>query len=231
MLRSWLTQEKVALEQLITNGQSEKAASLAKQDGLSQQLQEKQARIDELHRQNQQTQANLEHYREASLEQRQQELQRSEQQQRELTHELQQLKMENEAIRQQKTGLQQSHDQLQFAQKNTLAELNKMTLRCETISVQLTEINRTLVQKTENERHLQTQYDNIFTKYDDHSKRTIELQTQHAILSQQMTGMKAELNNITEQNKTLAHDKWILGQEKAQLFGQLKQWESTTAKN
>lgn len=29
-----------------------------------------------------------------------------------------------------------------------------------------------------------------------------------------------------EQNKVLAHDKWVLGQEKTQLYGQLKQLES-----
>ena len=37
--------------------------------------------------------------------------------------------------------------------------------------------------------------------------------------------MRSELESIIAQNKLLAHDKWILGQEKAQLFGQLKQLE------
>jgi Plasmid replication region DNA-binding N-term len=44
------------------------------------------------------------------------------------------------------------------------------------------------------------------------------------IRSQLKTGSNTE--TIYEQNKVLAHDKWMLGQEKAQLFGQLKQWES-----
>ncbi len=33
-------------------------------------------------------------------------------------------------------------------------------------------------------------------------------------------------DNIAEQNKILAHDKWMLGQEKAQLAGQVKQLHS-----
>lgn len=55
---------------------------------------------------------------------------------------------------------------------------------------------------------------------------TVGLKTQNAILSQQMAVMKTELDNITEQNKVLAHDKWMLGQEKAQLAGQVKQLQS-----
>jgi hypothetical protein len=35
---------------------------------------------------------------------------------------------------------------------------------------------------------------------------------------------------LREQNKLLAHEKWILGQEKAQLYGQLKQLQEILEK-
>ena len=45
---------------------------------------------------------------------------------------------------------------------------------------------------------------------------------------QQLEIMKIEIKELREQNKLLAHEKWELGQEKAQLYGQLKQLESCT---
>lgn len=50
-----------------------------------------------------------------------------------------------------------------------------------------------------------------------------ELQAQHAGLSQQCVMLVTELKEAKEQAKVLAHEKWVLGQEKAQLQGQLKQ--------
>ena len=47
------------------------------------------------------------------------------------------------------------------------------------------------------------------------------------MLLQQAEIVKNELAELRDQNKLLAHEKWILGQEKAQLFGQLKQLESS----
>jgi hypothetical protein len=42
-------------------------------------------------------------------------------------------------------------------------------------------------------------------------------------LNLQLATLQKELIETSQQNKIVAHDKWILGQEKAQLFGQLKQ--------
>ena len=70
-LAEYYNGKKVALEKIITDFRTEMAALQAKQDGSVQQLADKQIRIEELNKQNKQTQANLEHYRAASLEQRQ----------------------------------------------------------------------------------------------------------------------------------------------------------------
>lgn len=61
--RDGFAYEKSAAEQLLANAKIEIASLSEKLVGSDQQNQEKQARIDELHRQNQQVQANLEHYR------------------------------------------------------------------------------------------------------------------------------------------------------------------------
>jgi hypothetical protein len=46
-----------------------------------------------------------------------------------------------------------------------------------------------------------------------------------ALLSQQLSTAEKQLNEISHQNKLLAHEKWQLGQEAAQLMGQLKKIE------
>lgn len=82
--RDGFVHEKAAVEQLLTNAKIEIATLSEKLAGTDQQNQEKQARIDELHRQNQQVQTNLEHYRAASLEQRLTDQQRHAQQHKQL---------------------------------------------------------------------------------------------------------------------------------------------------
>jgi len=207
------------------------AAINARHDGLLQQLSEKQSRVDELHKQNQQTQANLEHYRAASLEQRQQELQRFENQTQILSRTIQQLKFENDALKQQNNQLQQSHNELQSMHKNTQAELVKMTKSFESVSAELIIANNTVVQKTQSQQHWQSQFEKIDGSREEQSKIIMDLKTQNSVLNLQLTALQKELTEAAQQNKILAHDKWILGQEKAQLFGQLKQVTTGFAKH
>ena len=218
-----LTQEKSTLEQMMMTHQKEAVALQTKQEGFTQQLQEKQTHIEELHRQNQQTQANLEHYRTASLEQRQQEQQRSEQQQNQLEQTIQQLKNEVAQLREQKMELKQSNEQLHFEKTSLQAQLDKITAHDETTSAKLMETHQSLVQQTNTQQHWQVQYEDLEVKWEEQTKLNVELKMQQAVLSQKIAITTTELEEITAQNKVLAHDKWFLGQEKAQLFGQLKQ--------
>ena len=221
-----LAQEKLALEQIITVARTEIVALQIKQDGLLQQLADKQTRVEELHKQNRQTQANLEHYRAASLEQRQLDQQRAEQQQRELTQTVQQLKLENESLRQQKIDLQPLQEQLQSAQNNMQHKLTEVSLHAESVSAQLIEANKALTQKSESQQHWQIQHEKLYAKWEEQMNITNDLKTRNAVLLQEIVAMKIKLDDIGELNKALAHDKWILGQEKAQLFGQLKQLQT-----
>lgn len=65
-----LANKKLTLEQALDFAHKESQSLSGKYEGLLQQLQEKQARIEELHQLHQQTQANLEHDRESAREQR-----------------------------------------------------------------------------------------------------------------------------------------------------------------
>lgn len=161
------------------------------------------------------------------MEQRQLDQQRAEQQQRELTQAVQQFKMENESLRQQKGNLQQSHDQLQSALVGTQSELAKISQYAEKVSADLIETNKGLAQKSELQLHWQIQHDKVYAKWEEQMKLIADLQSKNAVLSEKVSTMKIELSDIAEHNKVLSHDKWVLGQEKAQLFGQVKQLQAT----
>ena len=112
---------------------------------------------------------------------------------------------------------------------STRAELFNTHQRAEIVSAELIESNKALAQKVESQIHWQSQHEKVYVKWEGQIKLSADLQTQNIVFSQQMMVIKKELDVLAEQNKLLAHDKWILGQEKAQLFGQLKQWESMAA--
>ncbi|MEO8402871.1 MAG: DNA-binding protein [Gammaproteobacteria bacterium] len=224
--RDGLTHEKKAMEQLCVHAKIEIATLTQKNVGLEDQNQEKQVRIEELHRQNQQIQNNLEHYRTASLEQRMIDQQRYEQQQKQLEQTVQQINQDLSQVQREKLVFQQQSQQANFEKDSIKIQLDKLNEKHELIAARLAETRHELAKKTQAQQHWQEQYDASLAKWDTQNKLFIELQTQHALLSQQLLILKAELKEMSEQNKVLAHEKWIMGQEKAQLYGQLKQLES-----
>ena len=80
--------------------------------------------------------------------------------------------------------------------------------------------------KVQDQQHLKVQFDALHEKWDEQNHSFLELQTQYAVLSEKFRLLEADLKETQEQNKTLAHEKWILRQEKSQLYGQLKQLET-----
>ena len=189
--RDALSHEKSTLMQLLSNLKIEAAAMIEKISGFSQTVAEKQMRIDELHKQHKQTQANLEHYRTASLEQRT----------------LDQLRFE----------------QQQKLSEQTISQINQKLIRESEEKLTLHELAKT-VQKLD-------QFDALQIKFNEQNNILIDLKTQHALTLQQLNVEKLKSKEIIEQNKALASEKWILGQEKAQLYGQLKQFNITLENN
>ncbi|CAN5464638.1 DNA-binding protein [soil metagenome] len=224
--RDGLVQEKLVVDQLLANSKVEIAALIEKISGFEQQSQEKQARIDELHRQNQQVQANLEHYRNASLEQRLAEQQRYEQQQKQLEQTIQQVNQTLTAVKQEKVQLQQQSHQASFENNRLKIQLSKLENQHGSMINRLTDALNELAKQTQAQQHWQEQYNTLLVKSDEQVKPLHELQTRCAVLAQQLETTKTELEELRENNKLLAHEKWALGQEKAQLHGQLKQLET-----
>ncbi len=219
--RDSLAQKNEALEQSVAEFRTEIVTLQTKGEGQLQQLQEKQTRIEELHKQNLQTQANLEHYRTTSLEQRQLEQQRAEQYQRELNQTVQQLRIENELLRQQNIILQQQQEHLESEQSRVEGKCAELSSQLEKMSIELSQTNQMLTHKTALEEHWQNQYELLERKFEEQNGITNELKTHNVVLLQEVAIIKKLQEELKEQNKALAHDKWVLGQEKAQLMGQL----------
>jgi chromosome segregation ATPase len=224
--RDGLVHEKSVVEQMLANAKIEIATLTEKQAGFEQQNQEKQTRIEELHLQNHQVQANLEHYRNASQEQRLSDQQRYEQQQKQLEQTIQQVNQESAQLIHKKLELQQQYQQATFENGSLKTQLDKLNTQHESITTRFTDTVSELAKKTQDQKHWQERFQALQMKYDEQNQSLIDLRTQHAILSQQAEAIKNELNELDEQNKMLAHEKWTLGQEKAQIYGQLKQLES-----
>jgi chromosome segregation ATPase len=224
--RDGLAHEKATIEQLLADAKIEIATLTEKHIGLEQQNQEKQARIYEMQRQNQQIQENLEHYRTSALEQRTVDQQRYEQQQRQFEQTIQQINQALAEAKKENTLLQQQNQQVYFERDSLETKLDKLEVQHETIVVRLTDALRELAKKEEAQKHWQDQSGILTTKFDEQSKSFIELQAKHAMLLQQLETINADIKEMRQQNKVLANEKWELGQEKARLYGQLKQVES-----
>jgi chromosome segregation ATPase len=224
--RDTLIHEKLAIEHLLTNFKIEIATLTERHVGLEQQYQQKQDRIDELHQQNQQIQANLEHYRNASLEQRIADQQRYEQQLKQLEQTIQQINQESTKVQHEKFNLHQENQRVTVENESIKAHLNKLETQYESMTSRLTDTLSELAKTSNDRQHWQKQYQNLLAKYDEQNNLFIEIKSQYAVLLQKNETMKAELNEIQEHNKLLAQEKWELAQEKAQIYGQLKQIES-----
>lgn len=192
-------------------------------DSLAKQLEEKQIRIEELHRLHQQVQTNLEHYREAAREQRlldQRKHEQREQQLEQTVHELRSnLKKYDKNIallEQQQLNLTNDNSLLQESNKDLINQLSST-------KESLLEVEKKYTKSTHDLQYLQMQSTGEQKKLVEQAQLIADLQTQLALLTQELSYSKKETANLSEQQKALAHEKWFLMQEKAQLEGQLKQ--------
>lgn len=218
--RDAFAHEKSTLEQLLAHSKIEAAAMTEKLHGLEQKIAEKQIRIDELHKQHKQTQVNLEHYRAASLEQRTLDQQRFDRQQKLSELAITQMNQKLTQAAQENVALEKQYQKTISENENLKSELHKLNVQHELTMTHLSDAKNELIKTTQK----LDQFDTLQIKFDAQNKIVIELQTQHALTQQQLENEKLKSKEISEQNKALASEKWILGQEKAQLYGQLKQF-------
>jgi hypothetical protein len=220
--RDGFASEKSTLHHLLTDAKVDHAAVLEKLLSVEQQNKEKQLRIDELQRQNHQNQANLEHYREASLGQRLEAQQRYEQQNNQLERTIQQLTFELSEKNKSHVILQKNNQQFYVENDHLKIQLSKLEVQQQSQTEKITQALNESTQKMHEAKNWQEKYEGLQLKYDNQNKEHIELKTQYTVASQISIDLKSALKQQQDQNQTLANEKWMIGQEKAQLEGQLK---------
>ncbi len=219
------TRDKITLEQGIDILQKEKTNLENKIESQTQQLEEKQQRIGELHRLHSQAQTNLEHFRESTREQRMREQQQFEQQKQEWQMEMKLTKEQFALLQQKTTDLQQKHQILQQAHHNLektheILE-NKLEKTQQTINHLENEKNKLIYDNQHFQKKAQEQEKSIAIKI----QEITDLQIENKILTKNLAEVQQTYDESKDQIKLLGHEKWILAQEKSQLEGQLKQMQ------
>jgi chromosome segregation ATPase len=220
-----LKNEKLTLDQALEFSHKENATLNAKQDGLHHQLQEKQERIDELHRLHQQAQHNLEHYRESMREQRLLDQQQFDREKQELQSNIKNMQEQLLIKQQQYSNLQQKNILLQQTYTEIEKKYDQMTLNAEALKEQTLQLEKVCNEYQYTQQYWQRQYEESEKKLENRSSAFITLQANNQVLSQQLIEIKQLVVDTKDQHKLLANEKLILIQEKAQLEGQLKQMQ------
>lgn len=218
-----LANDKLGLEQAVIELKKQNALLDSKSNAYAQQLQDKQDHIDELNRLHKQAQLNLEHYHASSREQRLMEQQRYEQQQHQTAQTINQLEQKLIAHRHDHTMLNEKFQQTNHEKEIIQKSNDSLQNQIDKIQIQLSQIEKEKVEKIQTLNQLQAHAQALQEKLNDQSSANNDFQKQIAVLSQQLLISQSEAKELSGQNKSLAHDKWVLGQEKAQLEGQLKQ--------
>jgi hypothetical protein len=223
--KNTLLADKLTLEQALEFAQKENLSLHVKQDSFLEQSQEKDIRINELNRLHQQTQANLEHYREATREQRLLDQQQHEQQKQQLQNEIKILNEQFIKQREKTTELQQQYQELQQSSARLKKSHDEIESQHQRLSIEFQQSEKDRHEYKKSSLHWQTQHQDLQTLFNDKNNLLIDSQIQIKLLSQQLADLKQTLVAIQDQNKFLAHEKWEIAQEKAQLEGQLKQMQ------
>ena len=218
--------EKTTLEQALEFAQKENASLHTKQDGLHQQAQDKQERIEELNRLNKQAQLNLEHYRESAREQRLIDQQQFEQYKQQLLSETKLLTEQLVVQRDKNVALAQQFQLLE--QVSAALEKNHQ----ETQSVlEITMAKLSSVEKEKNEHYhtsqnWQSQHTILEKNLKEKADVLLNLQVDVKLLEQQLIDAKQTVKDLQGINKTLNYESLHLSQEKSHLEGQLKQMQA-----
>lgn len=159
-----IAREKLTVEQLYSTSKLEIAMLTEKLIAAEQQSQEKQAHIDNLTKQNLHIQANLEHYRAVSLEQRMTEQQHYEQQIRQHESYINNIQQELSAIQTDHSTIQEQYYNLNAENSRLKNQLAISNAQIELVTNNLDTINIALNNKTLEAQHWQNKYDTIFAK-------------------------------------------------------------------
>jgi len=217
--------EKLTLEQALDFSHKEKNDLDAKVEANLQHIQEKNERINELHRLHKQTQDNLEHYRESVREQRLLDHEKQEQQKELLQSEINtlnsQLKIKQEKI----FELQEKNNVLQHQLSTLNVQFEQLQSESANDKLQLINIEKEKFEYLHISQHWQNQFNELQKSFSEKTEIMLNVQTDVKLLSQQLMEAKTTITDLHNQNTQLNHEKWTLIQEKSVLEGQLKQMQ------
>jgi len=213
-----LSNEKLQCEQTIASLKNEKSALEAENRILEKQAENQEARIQELHRLHQQTQKNLEHYREASLEQRRQDQQSHDSQRHQLEqlihqlrHEISQLQHQNAIVRNQNESLSDEKSSLQAQYTQSRTDIDSLREKLADCQFRLDHSGK-LVDEFQKKLELSDK------KYHSESRIAQDAKNDLAIVTQRLTISEENLRKITDQHQALVKEKWIFEQERNMFY-------------
>lgn len=221
--RNNLLNDKATLEQGTIELQKQTALLTSQADALNKQIGEKNDRISELNRLHTQAQANLEHYRNSTREQRLLEQQRFEQQKQELEQTIIQLQQKLSRNAQEIKDLHQKADHLLFENKSYITELKETKSGLKQLQVDFSKAEKERIELKQMQQHWEQQCKHLQLQVDTSNSTLLEKEKHLATAKQKAEVTLQQLQEATDQNKQIALQKWELAQEKASLEGQLKQ--------
>lgn len=229
LFNQW-SQEKDRLSSEIatlTAGNEAMQAALNKQANelhlKSEQCLEKDDRIQELRRLHTQTQANLEHFRESARVQREEEHQQFEQERQQWLIDNKRL---SEALNHLKIQLHETAQRLSYSEEGlaqSKVKLDDLERQYKAMADKAQQTEAALTASQQTNTHLEKQLEQAHSHLDAKTIKLIDAESSVKFLTQQMEQIKEAMRDLQDQNKLLAHEKWVVSQEHAQLLGQMKQ--------
>jgi chromosome segregation ATPase len=229
MHESWIAEKNklaelhLTTEQALGFAQTENNSLSQQNDSLIKQIEHKDTRIEELHRLHNQTQANLEHFRETTREQKILE-------QEAHSNALQKAESAIQVLRQELALSQKelAHTQFKLAAelatitnlKDTLTNAHDLNSRIEDQCHQLT---KELHENKAHQSNLCKNYESLKSQHIQRDQELVMLQKENGGLSQKIMDISDQMNDLKLQNNLLIAEKWEMAQEKSQLQGQLNQ--------
>jgi len=221
-----LATQKLTMEQALEFAHKENQSLHDKCEGQVTQLQEKQSRVEELHRLHLQTQANLEHYRESAREQRTLDQQQFEREKQQLMFEIKTIKEESVIQKAKYAEMNQQFNLLTHSHAELEKQNGQSILSVKTLTEKVEHLNKETIELQHTSKHWQQQCKVTEQKLENKYAETISLQSDNKTLNQQLADIKQTLLDFQAQTKLLSSQNWELMQEKNQLEGRLKQMQS-----
>jgi len=217
--------DKESMAQTITQLEKEKGCLEAEKTGLQRELEGAETRVAELREMHRQVQANLEHYREAALVQRQQD---------ETRHQEEKVRFEQSVKALQVTVTRLQHDNSVLEERSTalaeernrqLEEGRAIRVSLDAVQISLGQAEEALARQVEKVSEQGSVLERLRKQLDEQSARARRAGEDGAAAMQKLKVTEEALSTATTQCQLLTQEKWQLEQERKGLWTRLEQDE------